>query len=77
MIVKKLVHEALDRASKYIKEHQTKKTKKEGQHKAKKDHKKKNKTKHGREDERREVTMKAIKGFSFEEKMGFQILILV
>jgi hypothetical protein len=39
-----LVHEALVNAPKYIKEHQTTKTKKKGQHKARKTHKKENKT---------------------------------
>ncbi len=68
-----LVHEVLARTPKYIKEHQTKKTKKEGQHKARKNHKKENKTKHGREDERRKVIVKAIKGFSFEAKWAFKL----
>jgi hypothetical protein len=72
-----LVHETLARAPKYIKKHQTKKTKKKGQHKARENHKRENKTKHGREDERREMTLKAIKGFAFKDKVGFQILILV
>jgi hypothetical protein len=54
----------------------TTETKKKGQHRVRKNHKKKkkNKTKHGREDERREVTLKAIRGFAFEDKEGFQKL---
>ncbi len=39
------MHEALARAPKYIKEHQTTKTKKKRQHKAKKNHQKKKKKK--------------------------------
>jgi hypothetical protein len=52
----------------------TTETKKKGQHRVRKNHKKKNKTKHGREDERREVTLKAIRGLAFEDKEGFQKL---
>jgi hypothetical protein len=66
------VHEALAKAPKYIKEHRTTKTKNKRQHKARKNHKKKKKTKHGKEDERREVTLKAIKDLLLRTKWAFK-----
>ncbi len=66
------VNEALARAPKYIKEHQITKTKKKRQHGVRKNHKKENKTKHGRKDERKKVTLKAIKDLLLKTKWAFK-----
>jgi hypothetical protein len=60
-----LGHEALARSSKHIKRDDHNRNQEERATQSEEKPQKENKTKHGREDERREVTLKAIRGFFF------------